>query len=108
MARFEVKVVRIDSTEKHPNADRLTINRVGGFVAITNLKEDGSWRFQTGDLAVYVPENAIVPEVTLREYGYWDEAENKGMLGGEKGDRVRPMKLRGVYSEGLILPVRSD
>ena len=108
MAKFEVKIVRIDSAEKHPGADRLTINRIGGYVAITNMKEDGTWRFQTGDLAVYVPENAVLPEAVLKLYGYWDEANGKGFLSGDKGDRVRPRKLQKMYSEGLLLPVPKE
>jgi tRNA-binding EMAP/Myf-like protein len=108
MAMFEVKVVRIDSVEKHPDADALTMNRVGGYTAITNLRDDGSPRFAAGDLAVYVPTNAVLPEAILKQYGYWDHENNRGFLSGEQFNRVRPRKLRGIYSEGLLLPLLSD
>lgn len=114
MATFEVKVVRIDSAEAHPNAEKLTLNRVGGYTAITNTKDgkpntdESGWRFRAGDLAVYVPENAVIPEATLKQYGYWDAAKGKGFLGGKLGDRVRPVRLRGIYSEGLLFPIHLD
>ncbi len=102
---FEVKVVRVDSVEKHPNADRLTIVRIGGYTCIANLKEDGTWRYNPGDLVVYVPADTVVPEATLKAIGFWDETKGKGILAGSKGDRVKPMKLRDVFSEGILIPV---
>ena len=108
MAEFEVKVVRIDDVIDHPNADRLTIVKIGGYRCIANKKEDGSWRYAAGDLVVYIPEQAVVPETTLKLIGFWDEEKGKGMLAGSKGDRVKAIKLRDVFSQGILVPVEKE
>lgn len=106
MANFEVTVVKIDDVREHPNADRLTIVKIGGYECIANKKEDGSWRYHTGDLVVYIPEQAILPEWLLKKMGFWDEEKGKGGLAGSNGDRVKAMKLRNVFSQGILYPVR--
>lgn len=115
MSSFEVKARRIDAVEDHPDADRLSIVSILGFRAITNKVpiaiEDSTGqtvyghRYQPGDLIVYVPEAAIVPHDLLKQYGYWNEEKNAGMLAGKSGDRVKIIRLRGIYSQGLVWPV---
>ena len=103
MSTFEVKVVRIDDVIDHPNADRLSLNKIGGFVAVSNKDEDGNHRYRPGQLVVYVPEGAVVPLDILQQFGYTD-SEGKGILAGSKGNRVKAIKLRDVVSQGLIFP----
>lgn len=105
MSKFEVKVVKIDGVGNHPNADRLSVVKIADYNVISGKLEDGSHRYQPGDLVVYVPENALVPEYLLKK-GYWDEAKGKGMLAGPLGNRVKPVKLRGLLSEGIMFPTR--
>jgi len=105
MAEFEVNVVRIDDVVEHPDADRLTIVKIGGYNCIANKKEDGSWRYQKDDLVVYIPEQALVPEWLLKKMGFWDEEKGKGGLAGSRGDRVKAIKLRGIFSQGILMPV---
>ena len=105
MANFEVKVVKIDSKENHPNADRLTIYKIGGYTCISNKLSDGSDRYNVGDLVVYIPSDSVLPEVLLKKMDFWDEEKGKGTLAGSLGNRVKPLKLRGVFSEGLLYPV---
>lgn len=103
MSEFEVKVVRINQpVENHPNADRLSIVKIGGYECISAKNEDGSHRYQEGELVVYVPEAAIVSEWALKHYGFWDETKDRGMLTGPNYDRVKAVKLRGVVSQGLL------
>jgi len=104
MAKFEVPVVRVRAVEKHPNADRLDIVRIGDYNCISNKKEDGTSRYAPGDLVVYVPEGAIVPEWLLR-MGFWNEKTNMGLLAGPQGNRVKAVTLRGVISQGIMFPV---
>lgn len=104
MSKFEVKVVRIDDVVDHPDADRLSLNKIGGFVAVSNKTESGEHRYRPGQLVVYVPEGAVVPLEVLEQYGYTDD-EGKGILAGSKGNRVKAIKLRGVLSQGLIFPL---
>lgn len=104
MANFECKVVKIEKKANHPNADRLTIYNIGGYNCISNKLEDGSDRYNVGDLVVYIPENALLPEWLLKRMGFWDEEKGKGILAGKGGNRVRPLKLRNIYSEGVLYP----
>jgi len=103
MSTFAVPVLRVQEVIDHPNADRLSIVRVGDYRCVS-AKRDGQHIYQAGDLVVYVPEAALVPEALLR-HGFWDEAKNKGMLAGSQGDRVKAVRLRGVVSQGLLFPL---
>ena len=105
MAEFEVNVVKIDDVIEHPDADRLTIVKIGLYNCIANKHEDGSWRYQAGDLVVYIPEQAVVPEWLLKHMGFWKDESGKGMLAGSKGDRVKAIKLRGIFSQGILMPI---
>lgn len=60
----------------------------GKFI-IANRKEDGSFRWEKGEVAVYVTENSIVPDDVLKDRGYWDEEKNIGLLGTKKGNKVK-------------------
>lgn len=108
MSKFEVIILPIDKVENHPNADRLSLNHIRGFVAVSNKNEDGSHRYRAGQLVAYVPEGAVLPASLLKARGYWDDAKGKGFLAGEKGDRVHAINLRGVASRGLIFPLIED
>lgn len=105
MSEFETPVCEIVSVVDHPNADRLSIVTVRGYECISAKLEDGSHRYKPGDLVVYVKVDSLVPESLLRQFGFWDDAKGKGSLSGRNGDRVRTIKLRDVYSTGLLFPV---
>lgn len=107
MANFECKVVKIDKVENHPNADRLTLNYIGGYVCISNKLEDGSPRYKEGDLVIYIPENALMPKWMLQRLDMWDFENDKGRLNGKDGNKVKPLKLRGIYSEGILYPTET-
>lgn len=108
MSDFAVNVVEIrHPVEHHPDADRLSLIRIGGYACISAKLEDGSHRYKEGDLVVYVPEGAVVPEWLLRQ-GFWDEGKGRGILAGSNGDRVKAIKLRGIFSQGILFPVQTD
>jgi RNA ligase (TIGR02306 family) len=90
MSTFSVPVVRIGSIEKHPNADTLSLTKVEGESVVIRTGD-----FHEGDLAVYVPVDAVVPETV----------PGTEFLG--KHRRIRAARLRGIYSEGLLLPLKS-
>jgi len=102
MSTFEVPVLQVDDVYDHPNADRLSILKIRGYEAIANKHEDGSHRYMKGEMIIYVPEGAVVPDRHLYERGYWSEKDGKGMLAGSKGNRVKAISLRGVLSQGLV------
>lgn len=97
MSQFTCEVVRV-KIEPHPNADAIEIARVGDYQSIVKKGQ-----FADDDLAVYIPEQAVLPEWLLKELGFWDEFKGKGMLSGAAGNRVRAAKLRGIVSQGLLL-----
>ena len=58
--------------------------------------------FRTGDLAVYIPEGTICPEEVIAHLGL------DGKLSGPDQNRVHPVRLRGILSQGLIYPMDSQ
>ena len=101
----EIRIRKIISVVDHPNADRLNLNLIDpDYEVISNKLEDGSPRYKVGQLIVYVPISSFVPDYILMD-GYWDSEKNKGILGGETGNIVEHRKIRGIVSNGLILPI---
>ena len=96
MATFEAKVYRLE-IEEHPNADAIELAKVGDYRSIVRKGD-----FKTGDLGVYIPEAAIVPDWLISELGL------EGKLAGKDKNRVKAIKLRGILSQGLIYPVQLD
>lgn len=107
-------VVILESVEDHPNADRLSLNKFrtvidnvlveGTMIVISNKLEDGSHRYNIGEMVVFCSEGEKIPEHLLKD-GYWDHEKNKGYLSGDNGDIVSMRKMRGILSQGLILPI---
>jgi len=103
MATFEVKIVRVDAIEEHPNADAIEFARIAGYVSI--VKKD---QVKTGDLVVYVPEAAVMPQWLLEHIGLWKHDSDKGALAGKQGTRVKAIKLRGSISQGIVIQTRLE
>jgi RNA ligase (TIGR02306 family) len=82
-------------TEIRPieGADNIELAIVGGWNAITKKGE-----YKAGDLIVVATTDAVIPQDLS------DDMEVTGYL--RKGQRVRTVKLRGVYSECLLIPVK--
>jgi len=100
MSKLNVKVAKIDEVLQHPNADRLSILVIGGWKTCTaNVERDGVWvcPYEPGDLVVYVPPDAVVPDDVAERWGV------KDYLGS--GNRVKTVKLRGCISRGFAVPV---
>jgi RNA ligase (TIGR02306 family) len=106
MSTFSCPIVQVSSVEHHPDADRLSLVRMHGlgYLAISAKTDDGSHRYKPGDHVVYIPSQSVLPEWLLKEMGFWNHEANKGTLAGSNGDRVKPMRLRGIFSEGVIFP----
>jgi RNA ligase (TIGR02306 family) len=100
MSTFDCKVVPI-TIVPHPNADKLELAKVADYRCVV-----GKGLYTTGELVVYIPEAAVVPEWALKHYGYWDEVNNKGMLAGPLGNRVKAVKLRNEVSQGIVFPAK--
>lgn len=85
-------LVRRVEISPHPNADNLEIAHIDGFDSIVRKGD-----FVSGDLSVYLPEQAVIPEQLLRYMGL------EGKLHGSGKNRVKAIKLRGVLSQGILL-----
>ncbi|MFD7875689.1 RNA ligase (ATP) [Streptomyces sp. NPDC059766] len=80
----------------HPNADALELAQVGLYRAVV---AKGAYR--TGDAAVYIPEQSVLPAALIEELGL------TGRLAGGNHDRVRAVRLRGELSQGLVCRPRA-
>lgn len=108
MSSFAVQARKI-TIEPHPDADAIELAVVDSYVSIVRKGE-----FQTGDVAIYVPEQSIVPIGILTEMNLLKrdretsevvllaDGTPKGGLAGGAGNRVHAIRLRGVLSQGLM------
>ncbi len=95
MSIFKVEVVKINSINPHPNADRLDIATIEG-MAYQVITAKGN--FQAGDLVFYFPIDSVIPDEFLDKFGIRSYYSKK----------LRAAKLRGIFSEGLLIPVDAD
>ena len=87
MSTLRAEVVRV-VVEPHPNADRLDLVKVKGWQCVS-----AKGQFKTGDLAIYLPVDSVLPAPLVSE------------LGIEKmySKRLRTIKLRGYISQGVVM-----
>ncbi|GGZ72251.1 RNA ligase [Streptomyces subrutilus] len=84
------------TVHEHPNADALELAQVGLYRAVV---AKGAYR--TGEFALYVPEQAVLPAALVDELGL------TGRLAGGNADRVKAVRLRGELSQGLVCRPRA-
>lgn len=96
MSSLIVDVSEVKDITDHPNADRLSLVTVKGWQVISGKLEDGSHRYKVGDKVIYCPIDSVLP-VDLSDTIEVTKYLSKG--------RVRTTKLRGEYSQGLIMPL---
>lgn len=94
MAFFAVETRTISKSEPHPDADRLDITQIEGteFQFVTGRDE-----FKAGDICVYIPLDSVLPQALCDHLGLG------GKLAGPEMNRVKTVKLRGIYSQGLAV-----
>jgi len=83
----------IADVRPHPNADRLDIATILGWQTIIRKGE-----FSAGDRVVFIPIDTILPKAPWSDF----LADKKNP---EKPIRLRTIKLRGQFSQGLALPL---
>jgi len=86
-------VAKINEVRAIEGADNIELVIAGGWNAITKKGE-----FKEGDLTVIATTDAVIPEKLSEKMGVANYLR--------KGNRVRTVKLRGVYSECLIIPTK--
>jgi RNA ligase (TIGR02306 family) len=82
------------SLEKHPDADTLSIVRIEGYNVVVRTED---WINE--DRGAYIPPDNVV-DVTRPEFKFLDEG-----IVGRTTARIKAKRLRGVMSQGLLIPV---
>jgi RNA ligase (TIGR02306 family) len=85
-------IAKINEVKAIEGADNIELVIAGGWNAITKKGE-----FKEGSLTIIATTDAVIPEKLSEKMGVANYLR--------KGTRVRTVKLRGVYSECLIIPV---
>lgn len=91
MSEWHVRVVEIGEIKKHENADTLSITRVDDYPVIIR-----TGTFKPGDRAVYVPVDSIVP-TTDERFAFLKDKR-----------KIKAIRLRGVFSMGLLVDADND
>jgi len=86
-------VAKIDEIKEIVGADKIEQARIGGWNCIIQKGE-----YNVGDLVVVATTDAVIPERLSNAMNVTNYLR--------KGQRVRTVKLRGVYSECLIIPLK--
>jgi RNA ligase (TIGR02306 family) len=87
------EVLRLGPIARHPNADTLGVTTVhSAYTVVVKLDQ-----WHEGDLAVYVTPDSLVP-LASPLFSFLDDGK------GREHHRVKVKKLRGVFSQGLLIP----
>lgn len=94
MSTLAVEIKKIVNITSHPNAERLELAQIEDWTCVV-----GKGNFKAGDLCCYFPVDSMLPE----------ELEAKLFPPGSKvtlkNGRIKPIRIRQVFSQGLAVPV---
>lgn len=91
-------VRKIDAIEAIPDADLIEVAVVGGWRVVVKRGE-----YKPGDLAVYCEIDSFLKEGNPAWQFLVDKSSR--LFDAQRGHVLRTIKLRGVYSQGLLLPL---
>jgi RNA ligase (TIGR02306 family) len=92
-------IKRIDTIEPIEGADKIELATVGGWKVVV-AKNVGH---KEGDMVVYCEIDSFLP--IEPEFEFLRKSSYKKMVDGTEGFRLKTIRLRGQYSQGLILPL---
>jgi len=84
----------IDAIDPIPGADAIDVATIGGWKVVVKKGE-----FNPGDMCVYFEIDSWIPK-DVAPFLFKGRAYN-----GVEGERLRTVKLKGVTSQGLLLPL---
>ena len=96
MAEWQVVAAPIELFP-HPNADSLQLGKVGHFQVVVGKDSE----YVNGDLVFFAPERSVLPDEIKGEY--CNAETGISYLGGPDNNRVKRVRLRGEFSEGVTL-----
>ena len=106
MARKLASIVEIESCDPIPDTERLSVATMKGkgWKVVTGRDE-----FHSGDLAVYFEIDSYLPSEDER-YAFLKDRCLKRFVSKSgnvlrEGIRIKTIKLRGVISQGLLMPL---
>jgi RNA ligase (TIGR02306 family) len=95
MSEHAVRIIEIGEVRPHENADRLGIVPVGGWSCVVAKEQ-----FKAGDRAIYIEPDYVVP-TERPEFAFLAKD-------GRCEHRLKAIRLRGVISFGLLIPVPDE
>lgn len=99
---FTAEIVRIAEILPHPNADRLELAAIelrgSGRSSYQVVVQKGT--YSVGDLAAYFSVDCVVP-TAHRDFAFLKQRLDGS---GKEYFRLRAARLRGVFSQGLLVP----
>jgi RNA ligase (TIGR02306 family) len=94
MSTHAVRIIEIENVKPHENAERLEIVHIGGWSCVV-----AKGQFEPGSRAVYIEPDYVVP-LDRPEFAFLKKP------GSDKTEhRLKAIRLRGVISFGLLIPV---
>lgn len=93
-------IKRIDTIEPIEGADMIELATLGGWKVVV-AKNVGH---KEGDMVVYCEIDSFLP--IEPEFEFLRKSSYKKMVDGTEGFRLKTIRLRGQYSQGLILPLQ--
>ena len=98
------QIVKLDTPEKHSNADSLQIFYVNNHQVITNME------YQKGDLVAFFPIGSCLNKDFVRSFNFFQDpllnadGVSKGYM--DKNARIKALSVRGVKCEGWVIPIK--
>lgn len=92
MSSLIVEIVQVDEIKVHPNADKLEIVIVKGWECVAQKES-----YKVGDKVIYAPIDSMIPP---------ELADNMGISTYLSKGKVKTAKLRDIYSQGLLIPLK--
>lgn len=91
-------IKRIETLEKHPNADTLDILKIGGWRVVAK-----SGLHKTNDYVVYCEIDSFIPTEIAPFLTKPNSAPK--VFEGVNGEILKTIRLRGCLSQGLVIPI---
>lgn len=94
-----VTIRKVSNIEPIPEADRIELAQIDGWKCIVRKGE-----FTIGDTALYFEIDSFIPEDDSR-FKFLENDKVRTHSDGSKGYRIKSKKMKGVLSQGLLLPL---